>query len=243
MARADRPARLRVGTSGFAHSRWRGLFYPRNLPPGDMLRHYATVLDCVEVGVTAEATPNDATLHGWRRQTPPDFAFVLKAPKRVTHAQRLGGDGAALRDFVARCGALGTKLAALLVQTPPHLHADPERLDAFLAALPRGTTVVFDPHHPSWFDEAVYAVLRRRRTALCVTDAADGTTPLVATAPLGYVRLRRDDYDDAALAEWLARIRAVPAWRRAFAFVKHDEVGRAGLLARSLRTLSDGPPA
>lgn len=242
MARADRPARLRAGTSGFSHSRWRGLFYPRDLPPGDMLRHYASVLDCVEVGSTAERLPTDQVLASWRRQTPPGFAFVLKAPKRVTHEARLGDAGAALAAFVRRTAVLGSKLAAILFQTPPHLHADPERLDAFLARLPRGTTPVLELRHASWFDEATYAVLRRRRATLCVTDGDAGTTPLVATAPLGYVRLRRDDYDDDALAGWVARVRAEPAWRRAFVFVKHDEVGRAGVLARRLRTLSEAEP-
>jgi uncharacterized protein YecE (DUF72 family) len=243
VARADRPARLRIGTSGFSHSRWRGLFYPRDLAPGGMLRHYASVLDCVEIGFTTDRLPAETVLTGWRRQTPAGFAFVLKAPKRVTHEGRLGDPIGVLDDFAARTAALGSKLAAVLFQTPPHLHADAARLDAFLAALPRGLVAVLELRHPSWFDEATYAVLRHHRATLCVTDTAEGTTPLVATAPLGYVRLRRDDYDDDALAGWIARLRAVAAWRRVFVFVKHDEVGRAGVLARRLRALSGAAPA
>jgi len=209
-----------------------------------MVRHYGSLLDCVEIGVTAEQHPSEALVASWRRQTPPGFAFVLKAPKRVTHTARLGEGGSrALHDFTVRTSALGSKLAAILFQTPPHLHADPTRLDAFLATLPRGTTSILELRHPSWFDEPTYAVLRRRRATLCTTDTNERTTPLVATSPLGYVRLRRDDYDDGALQGWIDRIRAVSPWRRAFVFVKHDAVGRAGILARRLRTLSEAPPA
>jgi uncharacterized protein YecE (DUF72 family) len=237
VARRDRPARIRVGTSGFSHSRWRGTFYPRDLPPGDMLRHYASVLDCVEIGLTALELPPETLVASWRRQSPAGFAFVLKAPKRVLRAGR--PDDAAFRDFATRTSALGSKRAAILFQTPPHLRADPEHLDALLGQMPRGTAAILEPRHPSWFDDAVYAILRRRRATLCVTDTADGTTPIVATAALGYVRLRRDDYDDDALAAWIARARGVPEWRHVFVVVKHDEVGHAGVRATRLRALSE----
>lgn len=239
MARIDRPARIRVGTSGFSHARWRGTFYPPDLPPGDMLRHYATRLECVEIGITADRPVTERQLTSWRRETPPGFVFFLKGPKRVTHDGRLVDDRGTLDTFVRDCTALGSKLGGVLLQLPPHLHADPRRLDRFLAGAPRQVTMVVDCRHPSWFTDETYAVLRRHRAPLCVTDTDDGTTPLVPTAPLGYVRLRRTTYSDEMLADWVARIRAVPEWRRAYLFVKHDETGRAGLTAMQLRSLSE----
>jgi len=53
-------------------------------------------------------------------------------------------------------------------------------------------------------------------------DEDEGSTPLVPTASWGYLRLRRAEYEDAALAEWARRIEAQP-WTEAFAFLKHDE--------------------
>jgi uncharacterized protein YecE (DUF72 family) len=54
-------------------------------------------------------------------------------------------------------------------------------------------------------------------------DEGEGPgAPLVPTASWGYLRLRRTEYDDAALAAWLDRIRAQP-WTEAYAFLKHDE--------------------
>ena len=54
----------------------------------------------------------------------------------------------------------------------------------------------------------------------------------MATAPVGYVRLRRDDYGPEDLAGWAARLRAVPEWRQVYVFLKHDEAGKAPELAR-----------
>ena len=87
---------------------------------------------------------------------------------------------------------------------------------------------------PGGFADETYAVLRERTCALCVADTDDGTTPLVATAPFGYVRLRRLDYTPEALAEWAARLRDTAGWKRAYVYVKHDEAGRAPALAQAL---------
>ncbi len=49
-------------------------------------------------------------------------------------------------------------------------------------------------------------VLRRREAAICVSD--DGRTDLpavLATTDWLYFRLRREAYDEGALARWLAR--------------------------------------
>ena len=45
-----------------------------------------------------------------------------------------------------------------------------------------------------WLTDETYELLARHRAALCVADAEALTTPLVATAPFGYLRLRREDY-------------------------------------------------
>jgi hypothetical protein len=44
----------------------------------------------------------------------------------------------------------------------------------------------------------------------------------VPTADWGYLRLRRMDYDAAALEPWAGRIRSQP-WRQAFVFFKHED--------------------
>jgi uncharacterized protein YecE (DUF72 family) len=74
--------------------------------------------------------------------------------------------------------------------------------------------------------------------ALCATELAEDTEPptLRRTGPFLYLRLRRNDYNDAELAAWAARIEPfLSAGDDVYAFFRHDEVGRGGELAVAFR--------
>ena len=231
--RIRRP-RVLVGTSGFSYPAWRGAFYPADLPAAGMLRHYAGVFDTVEINHSFYRMPTPALLEGWRRQVSPQFRFALKAPQRITHQRRLRDCAELTRDFVRLAGTLGPTLGPLLFQLPPHLKADADRLEEFLALLPPRVEAAVEFRHPSWFDDRTLSLLRARRVALCVADTEEDTSPLEATAAFGYLRLRRPDYDAAALARWAERIRAVTSWKRVYVYLKHDEAGRGPALASAL---------
>jgi uncharacterized protein YecE (DUF72 family) len=231
--------RILVGTSGFSYPAWRGPFYPADLPASGMLRYYARIFQTVEINHSFYRLPTPALLASWRRETPPTFRFALKAPQRITHQLRLKDATELTQRFVALAATLGDQCGPLLFQLPPHLRADLPRLDDFLGSLPPHTDTAFEFRHPSWLGDETYEVLARHRTALCVADGEALATPLVATAPFGYLRLRRDDYSDAALADWGRRIREIARWKRAYVYLKHDEAGRAPELARAfLATLA-----
>jgi uncharacterized protein YecE (DUF72 family) len=102
-----------------------------------------------------------------------------------------------------------------------------------LAALPPFLKVAFEFRHPSWFSEDVYAMLRARDAALCIVDSGEGTTPDVATASWGYVRLRDRAHTDAELAAWALAL-GRPEWREAFARFKHEDSGLGPVLAARL---------
>jgi uncharacterized protein YecE (DUF72 family) len=220
-----------VGTSGFSYPAWRGRFYPEALPARDMLAFYARALDTVEINQTFHRLPTPALLLGWSRQTPPGFRFALKAPQRITHHLRLRDAADPTRAFCDAAARLGRKLGPLLFQLPPYVRLDPGRLADFLALLPAGLEPAFEFRHPSWFTPETYDVLARHRAALCVADAEALTTPVVATAPFGYVRLRRATYTAADLDAWAARIREA-GWKRAYVYFKHEDEARGPALAR-----------
>jgi uncharacterized protein YecE (DUF72 family) len=104
--------------------------------------------------------------------------------------------------------------------------------------MPFGAQVVFEFRHPSWFSDETYEVLRTHRAALCVADTEEGATPFVETAAFGYLRLRRPDYDSAALGAWVDRLRNATRWKQTFDFFKHDDAGRAAELAQRFATLT-----
>ncbi len=226
---------LVVGCSGFSYREWKGSFYPEKLPAAAMLRFYAERLPAVEINSTFYRMPSPATLARWREEVPPGFRFTLKAPQRITHVARLAGAEDAIRTFLEVSSVLGPQRGPLLFQLPPSLRKDLQLLESFLDALPPGAQVALELRHPSWHDEEVGALLRRRQVALCVadTDEAPATGPLTATASWGYLRLRRRDYDEAALLAWRERIAAQP-WREAFVYFKHEERGAAPAFALGL---------
>jgi uncharacterized protein YecE (DUF72 family) len=212
-----------AGTSGYSYKEWLGRFYPEKLPAADMLHYYAERFRTVEINNTFYRMPAESMLARWAADVPEQFTFTLKAPRRITHDQRLREAESATSAFLQRAGALGAKLGVLLFQLPPYLRKDVPRLTAFLDLLPAESRVAFEFRHASWQDDEVYEALRARGAMLCVTDTDEGDTPFVVTADCGYVRLRRTHYDDADLAAWVARIAAERLTRTYVYFMHEDE--------------------
>jgi uncharacterized protein YecE (DUF72 family) len=223
--------RLLTGTSGFAYKEWKGSFYPQDLPASGMLPYYAERFPAVEINNTFYRMPGEGQLRDWAAQVPPHFQFVLKASQRITHQKRLKEVGEEWGYFSQTAAVLGGQLGPILVQLPPNLKAEPERLDAFLSLVPETQRVAVEFRHPSWLTDQVYDVLRRNRAALCSAHGEqEWTTPVLATADWGYARLRNVEYSAAELQTWAERLRAQP-WREVYVFFKHEAAGTGPRLA------------
>ena len=165
------------------------------------------------------------------RQVPKTFRFALKAPQRITHIKRLKETAEEVRFLTGSARQLGENRGPILFGLPPNLKKDVPRLDAFLALLPPDFEAAFEFRNATWLDDEVYALLRKAGAALCVAEDEKGATPLVATATWGYLRLRREDYGEADLDAWAARV-AAQAWESVYVFFKHEDEARAPELAR-----------
>jgi uncharacterized protein YecE (DUF72 family) len=230
--------RVLVGTSGFSYKEWKGAFYPEKLKNADMLRYYGERLPTVEVNNTFYRMPKRSMLEGWRAKVPEPFRFVLKASRRITHQARLKDAEDAVQFLFRQANALGDRLGPVLFQLPPFLKKGAQRLSAFLDTVPEGRRVAMEFRHPSWYDDEVFDVLRAHDAALCVSDFEDEedrdkAAPLVATASVGYLRLRGESYTDEELSRWAQRILEQP-WERAYVFFKHEEEAAAPQLALRL---------
>jgi len=225
--------RVLAGTSGFSYKEWKGSFYPEDLPAEEMLSFYAARLPAVEINNTFYRMPKPALLASWADQVSPQFRFVLKASQRITHHKRLKEAGSEVAYFFQTAATLGERLGPALFQLPPNLKKDLPRLEAFLAVLPEGARAAFEFRHASWFEDDVFEALRARGAALCIAEDEDLATPLVATSRWGYLRLRRQDYDDAAVAAWAEKVRA-QAWDEAYVFFKHEDAGSGPRLAAKM---------
>lgn len=219
-----------IGTSGWSYKEWKGSFYAPKLPAEEMLRFYSGHFPAVEVNNSFYRIPAERVLAGWAEQVPETFRFVMKASRRITHNNRLKDEDGSLAYFLRAINPLGNRLGPTLFQLPPTFKKDLERLREFLGGLPRHWTAAFEFRHPSWFVEEVYDLLRARNAALVAVDEdeAEGTgSPLIPTASWGYLRLRRGQYDEAALGGWADRIRG-NSWSDAYVFLKHEDGSPTG---------------
>ena len=203
---------LYVGTSGWQYPDWRLTFYPREVPQRELLRHYAERFGTVELNNSFYRLPEASSFRRWREETPDDFVVAVKMSRFLTHLKRLRDPEEPAARFLERAGELGPKLGPILVQLPPRMRADPERLAATLDCFPERTRVAVEFRDDSWYDDRVRAVLERHGAALCLADSPRRRTPEWRTAPWGFVRFHEGRasphpcYGRRALATWAERI-------------------------------------
>jgi uncharacterized protein YecE (DUF72 family) len=221
--------RLLAGASGYSFKEWKGVFYPGDMKPQDMLAWYAARLPTVEINNTFYRMPASSVLENWAGSTPEGFRFASKASRRITHMARLKADTAAdsVQYLYRNLAALGAKRGPVLFQLPPQMKKDLARLADFLALLPPGHGAAFEFRNESWFDDAVYQALRSAGAALCLSEREDNAPPpLVQTAPWGYVRLRLETYSEEDLRTWAGRL-AATGWEETYVYFMHEPTAPA----------------
>jgi uncharacterized protein YecE (DUF72 family) len=181
-------------------------------------------------------------VEGWYDATPRQFTFAWKASKFITHWKRLSEksrDSIAL--MVSRLEVLGGKAGPVLFQLPPRFTVDRDRLEAFLAMLPRTYRYAFEFRDKSWYDDAILSLLHRHKVALCISDHHDAPAPFEVTARHVYVRGHgpegdyRGNYPDNTLRRWT---RAIDGWkeqrRTIYVYFDNDQKSAAPTDARRL---------
>ena len=226
---------MHVGTSGYNYEAWRGSFYPEDLSARKMLAYYAGQFDTVEINYSFYRKPTAKILQGWAAQVPEGFRFALKAWQRITHQKRLRETAELVSSFADAARELGPRLAPVLYQLPPNLKADLPLLRDFLHQIPRDVRAAFEFRHQSWFAEETYQALRDHGAALCIAESDELVTPPVRTAEFGYFRLRRLDYDEAALRKWAEVVRGYSG--EVFVYFKHEDEARGPTFAKQFLPL------
>ncbi|HKJ95570.1 MAG TPA: DUF72 domain-containing protein [Gammaproteobacteria bacterium] len=234
-------ARLSIGTSGYQYDHWRSVLYPVDLAKKEWLAYYADRFDAVEINSTFYSLPSVDTVRRWAEAVPETFRFVLKFSRYGSHIKRLKDPAQTIDRFRPLVDALGRRKGPVLLQLPPRWRANPDRLDAFLAA-GRGIRWAVEFRDPDWLRDEIVDVLADHGAALCIHDALpDHPRPL--TADWTYLRLHGpasgEGYDDATLEDWgrwLAEDVLDPG-DDAWVFFNNDAGGHAVSDARRLAAL------
>lgn len=138
----------------WTHTAWQGRQLPHPLAVQDRLRAYASWCNAVEGNTTFYAVPAPETVRSWAAQTAPDFRFLPKLPKLITHERRLGDVTAPMRAFLAAIEPLGPRAHALWIQLPAAFGpTDLGALAAFLRRLPPKYRYAVEVRHRAFFEE------------------------------------------------------------------------------------------
>ncbi len=252
-----------VGTCGFAYKDWIGPFYPPRARSDEMLPYYARRFPAVEIDSSYYGVPQQRTVAGMDRRTPPEFRFSFKAPQTVTHTPDTGArvhpDAGLLCEALEPLRASG-KLACVLAQFPNGFKPDERNRDylARVAGAFEGIPVVAEFRHSAWQTPETLRLLRELNVGLCNVDmpsfeelphcASD------ASGAVGYVRLHGRNakewwtgtnvtryqyvYDVQELEPWTERIAEIEAQvENTYVFFNNHARGHAAQNAEMLEEL------
>jgi uncharacterized protein YecE (DUF72 family) len=232
---------IRVGTSGWQYADWRGAFYPQNLPQRLWLTSYVESFDTVEANSSFYRLPTSDTVQRWADGLPAGFVMAMKASRFLTHVKRLRDPAEPVARLLGVLTPLRDRglLGPVLVQLPPDLPAELERLQETLAEFPADVRVAVEPRHASWFIEDLRSLLVERGAALVWADRGGRSLgPLWQTAPWCYLRLHHGrggwGYDNRDLGRWASRLAAVGD---GYAYANNDPGAAAVRDARRLLTM------
>jgi uncharacterized protein YecE (DUF72 family) len=240
-------AEVRIGCSGWAYRDWTGPFYPPGTRDRDRLAFYASRFDTTEINASFYRLPTETAVAGWAERAPDGFLFAWKVSRFITHNKKLKDCADSVALVFGRMRPLGDKRGPSLIQLPPQLRRNDERLADFLGLLPKGRhTVEF--RHPSWYDPAVFRILSDFDAALCISDHHSAPAPWERTASWLYIRGHGPGgryvgrYPTAELASWSERI---VAWRDegrdVYAYFDNDVKSAAPFDAAELVRLTGAP--
>lgn len=175
---ANLPRVILLGTSGWSYAHWRGLLYPEGLPTRRWLPRYAQVFRTVELNATFYKLPTEQAVDRWRDEVPNGFVFAAKGSRYLTHVKRLKETGLGIERYFRLVRRLGPKLGPILWQLPPQMaKLDLDRLEGFLAHLPRDLRHAFEFRSAAWYTTATCDLLDAYGAAFCEHDLVDEKPP------------------------------------------------------------------
>jgi uncharacterized protein YecE (DUF72 family) len=242
MVAMDLSQRIRLGCSGWQYRHWRGDFYPPELRQRDWFAHYARQFDTVEINNSFYRLPPPETFAKWRDQAPRGFLYAVKASRFLTHMKKLKDPEEPLSRFFENATHLRPHIGPVLYQLPPGWKIDIDRFETFLRALPKDYRHTVEFREPGWYDDRIYALLRKYDVALCLHDMRGAAAEKIVVGPFIYVRFHHGTakyggrYPDDRLddwADWLAE-RAGDGLD-VFAYFNNDTGGHAPRDAVRLR--------
>ncbi|MCJ7713526.1 DUF72 domain-containing protein [Candidatus Bathyarchaeota archaeon] len=158
---------VHIGTMGWSYKFWKKSFYPNDLDSSKYLNYYSSQFDTVEVNNTFYRIPNEKTVLAWKEQTPPNFIFSLKFPRKITHFKMLTNSEEDTSVFLKRVSLLKEKLGPLLIQFPYNFTEEKlPKLQEFLKILPKKYSYAVEVRNKKLLNDKLFSILKEHNVAL-----------------------------------------------------------------------------
>ena len=181
--------RVYIGTMGWSYEFWRGNFYPQSMNIEDALKEYSKHFNAVEINSSFYRIPSQSMVRNWRDETPEDFVFAAKFPRKVTHIKMLRDCEDDVEVFMKNISQLEEKLGPLLLQFPSSFKANNFKLlGDFLCALPEGYRYAVEVRDKNWFNNELSSLLRDNGIAIALLEHP--WLPKIEVLTSGFVYIR-----------------------------------------------------
>lgn len=248
-----------IGTSGYYYQDWVGVFYPEGTKKQDMLSLYAQHFPAVELNFTYYGIPKPSTFERMLDTTPPEFEFVVKANREMTHESKEEDVFSKYRDAIAPLTESGS-LGAVLAQFPWAFKNTPSNrnyLYYFRERLP-GVPLVVEFRHNSWQNQEVFDFMKEQDISCCCVDEPVlrdlPDCRAVFTAEPAYIRFHSRDadkwyakggkdrynylYSEGELQEWVPKVKELATrTKKVYMFFNNCQFGQAAQNARRMGEL------
>jgi uncharacterized protein YecE (DUF72 family) len=237
--------KIYVGTSGWLYKHWRDTFYPKGIKQKEEFEYYSLFFNTVELNNPFYRLPSRETFECWRKNSRPDFLYIVKASRYITHMKKLNETEDALQLFLNNCDGLEEKLGPILFQLPPGWKFNIERFEKFLKTLPKGYRFAFEFRNPTWYNKDVNKLLKQYNCAFCIYQLAGHISPIEVTADFVYLRLHgptknkyQGNYDYNTLKTWAEQSRDwQSAGKDVFIYFDNDDSGYAAFNAQVIEMM------
>jgi uncharacterized protein YecE (DUF72 family) len=234
MAYEQSKSPVNVGCAGWSIPKQFAECFPSE---GSHLVRYSRRFRGVEVNSCFYRSHRPATYARWANETPPDFSFSLKVPRKITHECRLIKTESELRRFLDETALLEKKRGPLLVQLPPSFVFDAGIVGVFFEGLRRQYEgdVACEPRHRSWFAPESERLMTGFQVARVAADPAvvpragepGGWGGLVYYRLHGSPRIYYSAYPTERLAAIASSFVEAPATVRAWCIFDNTALGAA----------------
>jgi uncharacterized protein YecE (DUF72 family) len=214
---------IKIGTSGFSFRDWMGPIYPKGTKPAEALSYYEKELgfNCVEINSTYYALVSEKSFEGMEKKTGPDFEFVVKGYRGITHDPfdpRLGGQKPSIKDALENIDKFNYSLAPLkekgklggvLLQFPVFFEPSDSSQQYLLDCKSKfaDTPLIIEFRHHAWSKPETFGFLKANGMGYCVVDEAKlpRLMPFIneVTSDTAYLRLhgRNPNWFNAPMEE------------------------------------------